>query len=176
MDENLSITSLIREDSSGGESSYDENDALDSLQLSSSPVSDNMGGMPFKPPLLTRLSTQQVQGHVALAGSSFSFARISSTSQASAEPGSPVAQSQIQLHDEADGHSIHILKQIGSGSYGRVFLGLLDNEQVAVKAMFEERRRSSTGVTQERKEMENRKNKMLKLEGLLMRLVSGHPK
>lgn len=158
-----------------------------SNSLGGSPPSD-MEGL-YTAPILTRLSTAQVKGHVALAGSSFSFARVSSTSNVS-DAGSPSGSSpkstsgsspkssslaQIQLNDESDGSNIQILQQIGSGSFGRVFLGLLGSEKVAVKAMFEERRRSSTGVTPERKDMENRKNKMLKLEGLLMRLVSGHP-
>ena len=179
-------TSLMRDDTS------DESDSDSTLQrdfqvlnLSNSP-SDHASYMEL-PPLLTRLSMEQVQGHVALAGSSFSFARVSSTSLVSSfdetnspsgnsplggspPQGSPKAsaQAQILLHDEADGSYVQIIKQIGSGSFGRVFLGLLDGEQVAVKAMFEERRRSSTGVSEERKLMENRKNKMLKLEGMLM--------
>lgn len=85
----------------------------------------------------------------------------------------------VLLADEETGQSIRIIKQIGKGGFGRVFLGEYDGiGQVAIKAVFGER---AFGVDDEREGLEapegveENRERMVQMEALLMSLLTGHP-
>lgn len=59
--------------------------------------------------------------------------------------------------------------------YGRVFLGQYGEQQVAVKAVFGERRLGVRGEDDVEVELQERRERMVQLEALLMSLLSGHP-
>ena len=84
------------------------------------------------------------------------------------------ASGTVLLADEETGQSIKIIKQIGKGGFGRVFLGEYEGVgQVAIKAVFGERALGVEGESQGSDE-ENRE-RMVQMEALLMSLLSGHP-
>ena len=89
------------------------------------------------------------------------------------------ANGTVLLADEETGQSIKIIKQIGKGGFGRVFLGEYAGVgQVAIKAVFGER---SLGVDGElaaegsQEAVEENRERMVQMEALLMSLLSGHP-
>ncbi|GAX81958.1 hypothetical protein CEUSTIGMA_g9386.t1 [Chlamydomonas eustigma] len=100
--------------------------------------------------------------------------RMSSVKNGNVVEGQGDEQGSVLLRDDQDGISIKLTKQIGKGGFGRVYLGQYGDRNVAIKAVFGEKR---MGVRDEAEaDDDDKREKMVQLEALLMSLIStGHP-
>ncbi|KAG1663765.1 hypothetical protein FOA52_011816 [Chlamydomonas sp. UWO 241] len=101
---------------------------------------------------------------------------MSNISNCSMIEGEGEHQGTVLLCDEEDGNTITIKKQIGKGGFGRVYLGLYNQQQVAIKAVFGERSLPLPGMANgDEVETQERRERMVQLEALLMSMLTGHP-
>ncbi|GAX85073.1 hypothetical protein CEUSTIGMA_g12493.t1 [Chlamydomonas eustigma] len=79
------------------------------------------------------------------------------------------------LRDYEEGVDIRIVRQIGKGGYGRVYLGYSNGKRVAVKAVFGEKDHVPLDDVDLEVITVDRRESMVQFEALLMFLLTGHP-
>uniref|UniRef100_A0A7R9YSM5 Protein kinase domain-containing protein n=1 Tax=Chlamydomonas euryale TaxID=1486919 RepID=A0A7R9YSM5_9CHLO len=99
---------------------------------------------------------------------------MSNISNCSMKEGEGPMQGTVMLCDNEQGDAVTIKKQIGKGGFGRVYLGTYGDQQVAIKAVFGERALNLPGMDQDDAETQERRERMIQLEALLMSMLSGH--